>query len=104
MVVERYRVVTSPVGRPGFYGFEQQTINGSTFTWIPTRQRWELSGGTLYNEQLDKNPEQVRQEVLRDGGTPEAEFSLRNRQVRDLTNPASNYQYGTPVETGTVLK
>ena len=25
------------------------------------------TGGTLYNEQLDKNPEQVRQEVLRDG-------------------------------------
>lgn len=90
----------APVGRPGFYGFEQQTINGSRFTWIPTRQRWELSGGTLYNEQLDKNPEQVRQEVLRDGGTPEEAEAARNRQVRDLTNPSSNYQYGTPVETG----
>ena len=66
-MVDGYRVVTRTRRWPGFYGFEQQTINGSRFTWIPTRQRWELSGGTLYNEQLDKNPEQVRQEVLRDG-------------------------------------
>lgn len=89
-----------PVGRAGYYGFESQTIEGTTWTWIPTRQRWEASGGTLYNEQLDKNPEQVRQEVLASGGSAEEAQAARDRQVRDLTNPTSNYLYGSSVTTG----
>jgi len=89
-----------PVGRPGYYGFESQIIEGTTWTWIPTRQRWEASGGTLYNEQLDKNPEQVRQEVLASGGSADEAQAARDRQVRDLTNPTSNYLYGSSVTTG----
>ena len=89
-----------PVGRAGYYGFEQQTIEGTTWTWIPTRQRWEASGGTLYNEQLNKNPEQVRQEVLASGGSAAEAQAARDRQVRDLTNPTSNYLYGSSVTTG----
>jgi hypothetical protein len=48
-----------PIGRKGIYSFESVTLpNGDRWTWIPPRDRWELSGGATYTAQADANQAQ----------------------------------------------
>ena len=43
-----------PIGRKGIVSFESVTLaNGERWTWIPPRDRWELSGGATYTAQAD---------------------------------------------------
>ena len=89
-----------PVGRMGYYGFEQVRVSGNTYTWIPTRQRWELSSGQAYNEQLNTNPNLAYQNAMRSGATQEEAIQERNTQINRLTNPTQNFLYGSDVITG----
>ena len=91
----------SPVGRPGYYGFEQTQYQGGTYTWIPTRQRWELSGGQPYNDMMNTSPNQAFQNALAKGKTTKQALDIRKTQVNRLTDPSKNYQYGASVKTGT---
>ena len=91
----------SPVGRPGYYGFEQTQYQGGTYTWIPTRQRWELSGGQPYTDMMNTSPNQAFQNALASGKTTKQALDARKTQVNRLTDPSKNYQYGAPVVTGT---
>jgi hypothetical protein len=91
----------SPVGRPGYYGFEQTQYQGGTYTWIPTRQRWELSGGQPYNDMMNTSPNQAFQNALAKGKTTKQALDARKTQTNRLTDPSKNYQYGASVKTGT---
>jgi hypothetical protein len=89
-----------PLGRKGFYTGETQNVDGTSWTWIPTRDRWEMSGGTAFNTQLEKTPAQVANE-LRGQGKSEQEVKQEvKKQIDVLTNPSANYQFGATVKTG----
>lgn len=90
----------SPVGRAGYYGFEQTQYKGGTYTWIPTRQRWELSGGQPYTDMLNTSPNQAFQNALAKGKTTKQALDARKTQTNRLTDPSKNYQYGASVVTG----
>ena len=89
-----------PVGRPGQYFGEQQKIGSGTWTWIATRQRWELSGGQEYNDAVTKSPQQVRQDVLASGGSQEEADAAAQNQVIVKTNPTQNYLFNQSTTTG----
>jgi len=89
-----------PVGRPGQYFGEQQRIGSGTWTWIATRQRWELSGGQEYNDAVTKSPQQVRQDVLASGGSQEEADAAAQNQVIVKTNPTQNYLFNQSTTTG----
>lgn len=91
----------SPVGRPGYYGFEQTSYKGGTYTWIPTRQRWELSGGKPFTDAIQTSPNQAYQNALRQGKTTKQAIQAKKKQVNRVSNPSQNYQYGASVKTGT---
>ena len=89
-----------PFGEVGKWSYETRTYNNGNYTWIPTRQRWELSGGSTYNTQVTKSPNQVVQDAIRLGKTREQAEKERTKQVNRLTNPTLNYLFNASVVTG----
>jgi hypothetical protein len=90
-----------PIGRRGIYTGETVTLgDGSRYTWIPTRDRWELSGGTAYNERANTSPNQAYQNALASGATEAEAQAEREEQVNRLTNPGQNNLFGDTIVTG----
>lgn len=90
-----------PIGRRGIYTGETVTLgDGSRYTWIPTRDRWELSGGTAYNERANTNPNQAYQNAIASGATEAEAQAVREEQVNRLTNPVQNNLFGDTIVTG----
>ena len=91
----------APVGRRGYYTGEQyRAPDGGTYTWIPTRQRWELSGGKPYNIIRNTNPQQAYQNAIAAGKKPAEAEKIRKKQVNILTNPTEEYKFNASVVTG----
>ena len=90
-----------PIGRRGIYTGETVTLgDGSRYTWIPSRDRWELSGGTAYNERANTNPNQAYQNAIASGATEAEAQAVRQEQVNRLTNPGQNNLFGDTIVTG----
>ena len=91
----------APVGRRGYYTGEQyRAPDGGTYTWIPTRQRWELSSGKPYNIIRNTNPQQAYQNAIAAGKKPAEAEKIRKKQVNILTNPTEEYKFNASVVTG----
>lgn len=58
-----------PIGRKGYYTGETQRIDGTSWTWIPTRDRWEASGGKVYEKQIQDNKKAGRSNIRQFGET-----------------------------------
>ena len=89
-----------PIGRRGYYTGETVNVGPDRYTWIPTRDRWELSGGSTYNNNLNTSPNQAYQNAIAQGFSPAAAQDIRAEQVNRLTNPGQNYLFGQSIVTG----
>ena len=89
-----------PIGRRGYYTGETVNVGPDRYTWIPTRDRWELSGGTTYNNNLNTSPNQAYQNAIASGLSQQSAQDIRAEQVNRLTNPGQNYLFGQSIVTG----
>ena len=39
-----------PIGRKGYYSYETVELGGTRYTWKPNQDRWEISGGSAFND------------------------------------------------------
>mgnify|MGYP001162633389 CR=1 FL=1 len=92
--------VYSPIGRPGQYSFEQVTQpDGTVYVWNAITYRWEMSGGTQYNIRATKTPQQVANDLRKQGASTQEIRQKVAEQTNRLTAPAQNYQYNRSVKT-----
>ena len=42
--------IYSPIGRKGYYSFETVELGGTRYTWKPNQDRWEISGGSAFED------------------------------------------------------